>query len=74
MKTQQELMQAYWGPGGTVDMVNEYNAKHGCDVKPWECVRNSLIHIGYKEHPTFIDRADPKNNGESCPVFKERKE
>lgn len=39
MKTQQELMQAYWGPGGTVDMVKEYNAKHGCDVKPWECVK-----------------------------------
>ena len=39
LQTQQELMQAYWGPGGTVDMVKEYNAKHGCDVKPWECVK-----------------------------------
>lgn len=71
MKTQQELLLHYWGPH--YDMVNEYNAKHGCDVKPWECVRNSLIHIGYKEHPTFIDRADPKNNGESCPVLKRGK-
>lgn len=54
MKTQQELMQAYWGPGGTVDMVKEYNAKHGCDVKPWECVKyegNSSLWRG--DHPRF---------------------
>lgn len=51
MKTQQELMQAYWGPGGTVDMVKEYNAKHGCDVRPWKCVRlgDNLI----ERHPSF---------------------
>lgn len=51
MKTQQELMQAYWGPGGTVDMVKEYNAKHGCDVRPWKCIRlgDNLI----ERHPSF---------------------
>lgn len=52
MKTQQELMQAYWGPGGTVDMVKEYNAKHGCDVKPWECVRSDWANT-FTQHPTF---------------------
>lgn len=54
MKTQQELMQAYWGPGGTVDMIKAYNAKHGCDVKPWECVKyegNSSLWQG--DHPRF---------------------
>jgi len=54
MKTQQELMQAYWGPGCTVDMVKEYNVKHGCDVKPWECVKyegNSSLWQG--DHPRF---------------------
>lgn len=52
MKTQQELMQAYWGPGGTVDMVKEYNAKHGCDVQPWECVRSDWANT-FTQHPTF---------------------
>jgi|GEM_PF-5498754 len=52
MKTQQELMQAYWGPGGTVDMVKEYNAKHDCDVKPWECVRDNSRHP-IVDHPEF---------------------
>lgn len=56
MKTQQELMQTYWGPGGTVDMVKEYNAKHGCDVKPWECVRTPSVE--YENHPGFILKED----------------
>lgn len=56
MKTQQELMQAYWGPGGTVDMVKEYNAKHGCDVKPWECVK--LGNDPMEQHPVFDFPAD----------------
>lgn len=56
MKTQQELMQAYWGPGGTVDMVKEYNAKHGCDVKPWECVKTPCVM--YENHPGFIIKGD----------------
>lgn len=53
MKTQQELMQAYWGPGGTVDMVKEYNAKHSCDMKPWRCIR--LVGTGslFCDHPSF---------------------
>jgi len=50
MKTQQELMQAYWGPGGTVDMVKEYNEKHGTDVKPWECVK---CDGDFNRHPEF---------------------
>lgn len=50
MKTQQELMQAYWGPGGTVDMVRVYNTKHLCDVKPWECVK---CEGNFKKHPEF---------------------
>lgn len=54
MKTQQELMQAYWGPGGTVDMVKEYNAKHGCDVRPWECVKWRGI-SSHDDHPGFND-------------------
>jgi hypothetical protein len=50
MKTQQELMQAYWAPGGTVDMVKEYNEKHGTDVKPWECVK---CDGDFNRHPEF---------------------
>ena len=62
MKTQQELMQAYWGPGGTVDMVKEYNAKHGTNIQPWECVVHLSLIFGsgkvyhkqeFTEHPTF---------------------
>ena len=53
MKTQQELMQAYWGPGGTVDMVKEYNEKHGCDVKPWRCVRIKGTGSLFCDHPSF---------------------
>ena len=56
MKTQQELMQAYWGPGGTVDMVKEYNVKHECDVKPWECVRTPSVE--YENHPVFVLKED----------------
>ena len=56
MKTQQELMQAYWGPGGTVDMVKEYNVKHECDVKPWECVRTPSVE--YENHPGFVLKED----------------
>lgn len=55
MKTQQELMQAYWGPDGTVDMVKEYNAKHGCDVQPWECVKH--VNEGkFDAHPQFAGK------------------
>lgn len=43
MKTQQELQLHYWGP--LYDMVKEYNAKHNCDVKPWECVK-LIVHGG----------------------------
>lgn len=53
MKTQQELMQAYWGPGGIVDMVKEYNEKHGCDVKPWECVKQDLVTWSFDDYTEF---------------------
>lgn len=56
MKTQQELMQAYWGPGGIVDMVKEYNEKHGCDVKPWKCVKTPCVM--YENHPGFVLKDD----------------
>ena len=61
MKTQQELIQAYWGPGGIVDTVKEYNAKHGCNVKPWECVK-LIGHSGewentYGCNPLFDSKA-----------------
>lgn len=60
MKTQQELQLHYWGP--LYDMVKEYNAKHGCDVKPWECVVHLSLIFGsgkvyhkqeFTEHPDF---------------------
>lgn len=50
MKTQQELQLHYWGP--LYNMVKEYNAKHGCDVKPWECVKYENENT-YTEHPPF---------------------
>lgn len=37
MKTQQELQLHYWGLH--YDMVKEYNAKHGTNIQPWECVK-----------------------------------
>lgn len=49
MKTQQELLLHYWGPH--YDMVKEYNAKHGCDVKPWACVK--LVNDPMEQHPAF---------------------
>ena len=59
MKTQQELMQAYWGPGGTVDMVKEYNAKHGTNIQPWECIRyTSAVKFHHTNHPGFASRRD----------------
>lgn len=58
MKTQQELMQAYWGPGGTVDMVKEYNEKHGCDVKPWECVKDTVTGDVCCHDPAFVNDHD----------------
>lgn len=49
MKTQQEYQLYYWGPH--FEMVKEYNAKHGCDVKPWECVK--LGDDTMESHPSF---------------------
>lgn len=49
MKTQQELLLHYWGPH--YDMVKEYNVKHGCDVKPWKCVK--LGNDPMEQHPAF---------------------
>lgn len=54
MKTQQEYQLHYWGPH--YDMVKEYNAKHECDVKPWECVRFGDSQESFSKtygHPTF---------------------
>ncbi len=56
MKTQQELQLHYWGPH--YDMVKEYNAKHGCDVKPWECVLCAELPFG--DHPFFDGTASYK--------------
>lgn len=54
MKTQQEYQLYYWGPH--YDMVREYNAKHGCDVKPWACVK--LGNAPMEQHPVFDFPAD----------------
>ena len=54
MKTQQEFQLHYWGPH--FEMVKEYNAKHGCDVKPWECVKTPCVM--YENHPGFILKDD----------------
>ena len=54
MKTERELNQKYWNE--IHDMVIAYNKKHGCEVKPWECVKyNGSFFSGNLE---FIDRGD----------------
>lgn len=58
MKTKQELMQAYWGPGGTVDIVRAYNSKHGCYVKPYECVKDTITGEVYFYDPVFVSSPD----------------
>lgn len=50
MKTQQELQLHYWGPH--FDMVKEYNAKHGTNIEPWECVKSVWINA-FTHHPDF---------------------
>lgn len=53
MKTQQELLLHYWGPH--YDMVKEYNAKHGTNIRPWECVKH--VNEGkFDAHPQFAGK------------------
>lgn len=51
-KTSDGLQEHYWSV--IVPMARKYNADHGTDVKPWECVKLEGVE-NFSDHPLFSE-------------------
>lgn len=49
----EELNMEYWGR--VVPMVRDYNARHGTNLTPGECVWHATVGLTHKSHPSFDD-------------------